>query len=73
LRIVRDGVLDPKPVEGVPRVHAQGLASLMDIALHPRFSENKLVYLTYHKPSGEAAAPGAKGAGPGTITVARAK
>src|SRR6185295_3378386 len=29
---------------------------LMDIALHPRFAENRLVYLTYHKPA--AGAPG---------------
>src|SRR5213594_1799218 len=40
LRIVRDGVLDPNPVKGLPQVQAQGLAGLMDLALHPRFSEN---------------------------------
>ena len=28
-----------------------GCSGLMDIALHPRFAENKFVYLTYHKPS----------------------
>jgi len=43
LRIVRNGVLDPRPVAGVPEVHAQGLQVLMDVALHPRFSENGLV------------------------------
>ena len=63
LRIVRNGVLDPKPLGGVPAVAAQGLAGLLDIALHPRFAENKFVYLTYHKPNrgarrcGGAAAP----------------
>jgi aldose sugar dehydrogenase len=50
LRIVRSGVLDPTPVAGVPQVQAQGLAGLMDLALHPHFSENKLIYFTYHKP-----------------------
>ena len=55
LRLIRDGVLDPVPVSGVPEVHAVGLAGLMDVALHPRFSENQLVYLTYSKPSGEGA------------------
>src|ERR1700726_4297747 len=50
LRIVRDGKLDPNPIAGVPRVQAQGLAGLMDLALHPRFGENQLVYFTYHKP-----------------------
>src|SRR5262249_18187462 len=37
LRVVRNGVLDPKPVAGVPQVQATGLAGLMDLALHPRF------------------------------------
>ena len=52
LRVIRDGVLDPDPVAGVPEV-LQGvrLAGLMDVALHPRFVENSLVYLTYTKPS----------------------
>ena len=55
LRLIRDGVLDPAPVSGVPEVHAVGLAGLMDVALHPRFPENGLVYLTYSKPDGEGA------------------
>ena len=55
LRIVRDGVLDPALVDGVPDVYARGLAGLMDVALHPRFAENGLVYLTYSKPAGEGA------------------
>jgi len=50
LRAIRDGALDPQPVTGVPDVHARGLAGLMDVALHPRFEENQLVYLTYSKP-----------------------
>ncbi|MFP5275271.1 PQQ-dependent sugar dehydrogenase [Coleofasciculus sp.] len=47
LRIVRDGVLDPTPIPGVPEVFAMQQGGLMDISLHPRFSENSLVYLTY--------------------------
>lgn len=50
LRIVRNGVLDPEPIAGVPKVSAMGLRGLMDIALHPRFAENKVLYLTYSKP-----------------------
>jgi len=50
LRVIHDGVLEPEQVSGVPAVHAVGLAGLMDVALHPRFSENQLVYLTYSKP-----------------------
>jgi glucose/arabinose dehydrogenase len=60
LRIVKNGVLDPKHVSGVPAIQAAGLAGLMDIALHPRFSENQFVYLTYHKPA--AGSPGTTGA-----------
>jgi len=55
LRIVRNGVLDPKIVAGLPPISVQGLAGLMDIALHPRFAENNFVYLTYHKPNPAAA------------------
>src|SRR3984885_7033106 len=70
LRIVRDGVLDPNPIAGVPQVQAQGLAGLMDLALHPRFSENKLIYFTYHKPAGAAAVSGNNA---GIITLARGR
>jgi hypothetical protein len=54
LRVVRHGILEPSPVDGVPPVHTggpRGLQGLMDIALHPRFNENKWVYLAYHKPT----------------------
>jgi len=47
LRIVRDGVLDPTPVAGVPDVLAINQGGLLDIAVHPRFEENALIYLTY--------------------------
>ena len=50
LRMVRDGVLDPEPLEGVPEVLSRGLAGLMDVALHPGFDENRLVYLSYTRP-----------------------
>jgi glucose/arabinose dehydrogenase len=50
LRIIRNGVLDPKPLGGVPGVRTNGNGGLMDVALHPRFAENHLVYLTYDKP-----------------------
>jgi len=49
LRIIRNGVLDPAPIAGVPAVKAQRLSGLMDVVLHPRFAENRLVYLTYNK------------------------
>jgi glucose/arabinose dehydrogenase len=57
LRVVRNGVLDPTPIAGVSQVRTDGNGGLMDVALHPRFVENGLVYLTYTKPVG-----GGKGA-----------
>ena len=50
LRVIRHGVLDPTPMGGVPRARTDGNGGLMDIALHPNFADNRLVYLTYTKP-----------------------
>jgi aldose sugar dehydrogenase len=50
LRVVRKGVLDPKPITGLPDVRTKGNGGLMDLALHPRFAENHLVYFAYTKP-----------------------
>jgi glucose/arabinose dehydrogenase len=52
LRIVRHGKLDPTPVAGTPHVFARVLAGLLDVALHPQFAQNHVVYLSYSK-SGE--------------------
>ena len=75
LRIFRNGVLDPNPVAGVPEVRAAGLQGLMDVVLHPRFAENKWIYLSYHKPGGTPVAPargrGAPVAPEGASTLAR--
>ncbi len=50
IRLIKDGVLDPKPLGGVPKVYAVRNAGLFDIVLHPKFADNKLVYFTYSKP-----------------------
>src|SRR5438128_9707206 len=50
VRLIRDSVLDPNPIPGVPKVFAQQLSGLMDVALHPRLSENQFVSLTSTKP-----------------------
>src|SRR5204862_571697 len=49
LRIIRNGVLDPQPVAGVPQVQSGGTSGLLDIALHPKYATNGLVYMTYNK------------------------
>jgi glucose/arabinose dehydrogenase len=50
LRVLRNGKLDPTPISGLPEVRAVSFDGLMDVAVHPRFADNNLVYLTYIKP-----------------------
>ena len=50
LRIIRDGALLSEPVAGVPAVLAEGQGGLLDVAPHPDFATNRLIYLTYSKP-----------------------
>lgn len=47
LRIARDGVLDPNPIAGLPEIFAEGQGGLMEVSVHPRFAENRWIYLTY--------------------------
>ncbi len=62
LRILRAGRLDPRPVPGVPAVAGVGAdqvfasrqGGLLDVALHPRFSETGWVYFTYAHGTPEA-------------------
>ena len=42
LRLVRNGMLDPQAISGVPPVFSVGLAGLMEVVLHPKFVENHL-------------------------------
>lgn len=65
LRVIRNGVLDPTPLGPLPQVLATGLGGLLDVALHPRFAQNRWVYLTYSKPG--------PGQGNATTAVYRAK
>ena len=39
-------MLDPVPIPGVPEVLAAGQGGLLDVSVHPRFRENRFVYLT---------------------------
>ncbi len=54
LRIVREGILDPTPISGLPEVLTFKQGGLLDIAIHPRFSENRYVYLTHSEGTSEA-------------------
>ena len=56
LRLVEGGRLVERPVAGVPEVVASGQGGLLDIALHPRFAENGILYLSYAGATPEGAA-----------------
>src|SRR4029453_5471068 len=63
LRVVRDGILDPTPISGLPmsepftsvptRPGMQGILPgpdrLNEVTLHPQFVQNHLVYFSYPK------------------------
>jgi len=55
LRIVRGGKLLLEPVAGVPAVKVGNQGGLLDVVLHPDFARNRLVYLSYSKPSADGA------------------
>jgi|SRR5689334_8903546 aldose sugar dehydrogenase len=47
LRRIHNGVLQRGSLDGTPRLHVSGQQGLLDIALHPQFAQNRLLYLTY--------------------------
>ena len=53
LRIVREGKLLAEPVHGTPKVFAEGQGGLLDVVPHPNFLSNRLLYLSFAKPSGD--------------------
>jgi glucose/arabinose dehydrogenase len=53
LRILRAGKLLPQPVEGVPAVVHSSQGGLLEVATHPDFASNRMLYLTFSKPSAD--------------------
>jgi glucose/arabinose dehydrogenase len=51
-----------RPLQGVPRVFAQGQGGLLDVVLDPDFASNRLVYFSFAEP-GEGGARTAVGRG----------
>ncbi len=47
LRLIRDGKLRPEPIEGLPEIEEVGQGGLLDVALHPDFAENRVLYISY--------------------------
>lgn len=47
LRVIENGTLRPKPLFVVSDVEKSGESGLMSVALHPQFSSNRFLYLSY--------------------------
>ena len=66
LRLLQaDGRLHPDPIDGVPKVAANGQGGLLDVALHPEYATNGWIYLSYSSP----AAAGEPGSGANTALM----
>ena len=52
VRVFEKGALNPKPLFVVPDIEEKGESGLMSVALHPQFSSNHFVYLSYAYTSG---------------------
>lgn len=50
-RLTEDG--DQQLINGVPEVKSEGQGGLLDVELHPQFSDNNWIYLSYSKPKKE--------------------
>jgi glucose/arabinose dehydrogenase len=51
IRAIRGGVLDPTPLPGVPEMQR-----LFDLAMHPNFAENRLIYFGFARAVGDGTA-----------------
>lgn len=47
LRLVENGRINPTPISGLPEIAVIGQGGLLDVALHPDFENNRLIYLSY--------------------------
>ena len=54
LRLVHDGQLS-EPIGGVPEVFVRQQGGLLDVAIHPDFAQNRLVYLSFSRGTQERA------------------
>jgi aldose sugar dehydrogenase len=52
VRVIENGALKTQPLFVVPDVEKSGESGLMSVALHPQFSSNRFLYLSYAYASG---------------------
>jgi len=70
LRIVQDGILDPRAIQGTPAPNlASSTGGYMDIELDPDFDTNGWIYLAYSHSKGDHKDPDA----PATTKIVRGK
>lgn len=50
LRVIRDGHVS-EPLRGLPDIFVDGQAGLLDVAISPAFSRDRLVYLSFAEPN----------------------
>ncbi|HQX13745.1 MAG TPA: PQQ-dependent sugar dehydrogenase [Nitrosomonas sp.] len=55
LRIVSPNGQLSEPIQGVPEVFFEQQGGLLDVAIDPEFSKNRLIYLSYAEPEGNKA------------------
>lgn len=60
--VAPDGTISA-PVDGTPEVWSDGQGGLMDVALHPHFARNSIVYLSFAEPGENGTAGTALGRG----------
>lgn len=53
LRVIKNGRLLSKNITGLPEIHSNGQGGLLDLALHPDFSNNQWIYFTYASKDGK--------------------
>ena len=73
LRIVRNGKLLPNAVEGLPPVVHSSQGGLLEVAVHPNFATNRLLYITYSKQVGDTPPAGSKEPVPATTALIRGR
>ena len=73
LRLIRNGQLDPRPIEGLLPVYVTGISGLTDVLLDPNFATNRYIYLAYSKPHPDTPAGSNPAQADSTAAVLRAK
>ncbi|MGB0894837.1 MAG: PQQ-dependent sugar dehydrogenase [Parashewanella sp.] len=53
LKLLKKGTNKTIEISGLPTISARGQGGLLDVALHPDFKNNQLIYLTFSSPEGK--------------------